>query len=78
MVEVNSVPLVAYELCRFYHAGDEETLTLRGVSLAVAAGETVVISGPSGSGKSTLRCSRPYETHPRPPARGNTSPHRRV
>jgi putative ABC transport system ATP-binding protein len=49
-----SAVLEALDLYRFFHAGDDETLALRGVSVRADAGEVVAVTGPSGSGKSTL------------------------
>jgi putative ABC transport system ATP-binding protein len=44
----------ARSLYRFFRAGEEETLALRGVCLEVHRGQFVALVGPSGSGKSTL------------------------
>ena len=38
--------LQAESLYRFYHAGDDETLALQGVSMSVEAGEVVAVTGP--------------------------------
>ncbi|HEY6396998.1 MAG TPA: ABC transporter ATP-binding protein [Solirubrobacteraceae bacterium] len=49
-----SAVLEAQSLYRFFHAGDDETLALQGVSLGLERGKVVAVTGPSGSGKSTL------------------------
>src|SRR5258708_11480367 len=54
MAAVMATVLEAKELYRFFHTAEEETLALRGVSLAVGAGEIVAGVGPAGAGKATL------------------------
>ena len=46
--------LEARDLHKRFASGDGETEVLRGVSLSLAGGEALAITGPSGSGKSTL------------------------
>ncbi len=54
MTNGNPIVLNVTGLTKSYRAAGEEIAVLRGVNLAVAAGESVALTGESGSGKSTL------------------------
>ncbi|MCF3652294.1 ABC transporter ATP-binding protein [Synoicihabitans lomoniglobus] len=55
MTDPTSIPVLAAEgLAKSYLSGDRTLCVLEGISMVVAAGESVSIRGESGSGKSTL------------------------
>lgn len=47
-------PVEAHAIVKTYRQGDDQIRALRGVDVAVAAGEFLAVTGASGSGKSTL------------------------
>src|SRR6267378_3537796 len=54
MTNGKPIVLTVTGLTKSYRAAGEQVAVLRGVNLAVAAGESVALTGESGSGKSTL------------------------